>query len=101
MKYSLEEIDGMRILLGRLYDGFGSYSYNEKTKKEEVELRLRTYMMAGITIQDIREKYIKANQYFNQMINDHIEYCEKEGHKVNKNQIRNNMRYDPWNEYYD
>ena len=69
-KYSIREIDELRVLVGRHYD-FGWYempkhitsvmgrSYNEVEKAKVVEERLRTIMMAGLTADDLRNE-IKA-----------------------------------------
>jgi hypothetical protein len=57
-RYSLVEIDGMREDIHRSYPS--GFSYYGPERAAEVELKLRTYMMAGIDPAEVREKRIAA-----------------------------------------
>ena len=53
MKYSVEEIDQMRRLLRWSYPD--EVPYMERDRAEDIENRLRTYMVNGTTVDELRE----------------------------------------------
>lgn len=68
-RYTLAEIDEMRGLL-KLIQGMGHMHYNgncymgdlrPKPDEAALEAHLRTYLMAGIHIEEVRSKYREAS----------------------------------------
>src|SRR5579863_2515949 len=79
--YTLNEIDAMReyvkkLLLPNAYFTHTSYLHERIEVKEQIEQRLRTYMMAGISPDELKTKADKKNE------NDYKNYVENKQFQV-------------------
>lgn len=100
MKYDIEDVIRMRALLNELYTINKRGGWNNKEKDESIERKLRTFILAEVTVDEVKTKVTELIDSIETKIDEHLIWCKEnfpnELPSDIREQLKTNMDFQLW-----